>query len=414
MPNNYNDDFEDIFSSAPKKEKFKVDIPDDDFQDISSFSDNYGSTGEVKYNSSANNRRRQEFSYNDPQDVYESMIPEDPKSQKPHKGGKTFLTVISVLLVLAIVFTGVAGLYAYSTAKKLVNSITVDEPLEENKYISSSELYRDEDQINILLIGTDARENDVASRSDTMILMTVDYKNQQIKLTSFLRDTYVTIARESLRREKLNAAYFRGGIQMLIDTLELNFKVDIPYYMIVDFEIFEAIVNELGGVDVDVTDREANYINSHDHMDKTIKGFFPEKISGGANHFTGGQALWYSRIRYLDSDFMRTQRQRKVIKSIIDEAVKTNPMELIKIAEGIMPMIRTNIPSDELMNMGIDGIKGTAFSFPIVQHAVPADGTWRGQSISGVGSCLVLDMDENVRLLHEFLREKQLTSEETA
>lgn len=406
-----NNEFEDIYSNTPKKEKFKVEIPDDDFQDISSFSDDYGSVGEVKYNSSANNRRRQEFSYSDPDEVYGNMIPDDPKNNKKSKSNHSIRTFIAVVLVLVIAFTGCVGFYGYSTAKKLVDGITVDESLAENVYISSSELYRDEEQVNILLIGTDAREKNVSSRSDTMMLMTIDYKNGQIKLTSFLRDTYVQIARENLRKEKLNAAYFRGGIQMLIDTLELNFKVDIPYYLIVDFEIFEAVVNELGGVDVDVTEREAKYINSKDHMTKKNKADFPEDISAGINHFTGGQALWYSRIRYLDSDFMRTQRQRKVIASIINEAKSQKISDLIGIAEKVMPMLRTNIPSDDTMSLGIEAIKQKAFTFEIVQHTVPADGTWSNRRISGVGDCLVIDMDENVSLLHNFLREKQTANE---
>lgn len=415
MSNNFNnDDFEDIYSNSPKEKKFTVNIPDDDdFEDVSSFSENYGE-GQVKFNSSANNRRRQEFSFDDPAEVYENMIPEDPNSKKPKKKkGHPILAFISVILVIAIILTGCAGFYGYGVMNKLLGSITVDEPLKNNEYISSSELYKSDEQVNILLVGTDARSKDVNSRSDTMMLLTIDYKNNQIKLTSFLRDSYVQIARPNLRKEKLNAAFFRGGIQMLIDTLELNFKVEIPYYMIVDFEIFEALVDKLGGVDVEVTDKEAKYINSRDHMiDKNIKDF-PEEISGGENHFTGGQALWYARIRYLDSDFMRTQRQRKVIEAIMHKALTYSIPELIELAEDILPMIRTNIPTDDTKTLAFDVIKNKAFTFQIVQHSIPADGTWKSQYKSGAGSCLVLDFDENIDLLHSFLREKQEVTEDT-
>lgn len=415
MPNNNrNDNFEDYYSNAPSKPKFQVNIEDEDFQDISSFSDNYGEKPQIKYNSSADNRRRQEYSFDDAEEVYGNMIPEDPKNSKKKKRKRhPVLAIISILLVLVVIFTGSVGYYAYSTVKNLVDSITVDEPLKENTYISESELYKDSEQINILLVGTDAREKDINSRSDTMILLTIDYKNQQIKLTSFLRDSYVQIARENMRKEKLNAAFFRGGIQMLIDTLELNFKVDIPYYAIVDFEVFENIIDKLGGIDVEVTAREAKYINSRDHMTKEIKKDFPEKISEGVNRFTGGQALWYSRIRYLDSDFMRTQRQRKVIESIMSEAVSRKPQELLEIAQEIMPMIRTNIPSEDTMQLGLNAIREKAYTFPIVQHSIPADKTWSNKTISGVGACLVLDFDENINLLHTFLKDRQPTNEET-
>ena len=410
---NRRDDFEDIYSNTPSKPKFQVHIEDDDFQDISSFSEDYGSSPQVKYNSSADNRRRQEYSFDDAQDVYASMIPEDPNNSQKKKKRHPVLAVISIFLVIVIVTTGALGLFAYSTAKKLVGSITVDEPLKENIYISNSELYKDIEQINILLVGTDAREKDVQSRSDTMMLLTLDYKNNQIKLTSFLRDSYVTIARENLRKSKLNASYYFGGIQMLIDTLELNFKVEIPYYVIVDFEVFENIIDRLGGVDVEITASEAKYINSRDHMTQETQMDFPEEIFEGKNHFTGGQALWYSRIRYLDSDFMRTQRQRKVIQAIIGKATGQNPKELLDLAQEIMPMVRTNIPSDDIMGFGIDGLLKKAYGFDIVQHSIPAKGTWSNKVISGVGDCLVLDFDKNIELLYEFLNNRQLTDEET-
>lgn len=410
--NNRKDDFEDIYSKAPSKPKFQVNIEDDDFQDISSFSEDYGMTPKIKYNSSADNRRRQEYSFNDAEEVYGNMIPEDPKHSKKKKKRHPVLVVISIFLVLIIIVTGSVSYYAYSTVKNLIGSITVDEPLKDNAYISDSELYKDSEQINILLIGTDAREKDVSSRSDTMILLTLDYKNQQIKLTSFLRDSYVQIARENLRSSKLNAAYFFGGIQMLIDTLELNFKVEIPYYAIVDFEIFENIIDKIGGIDVEITAREAKYINSRDYMTKEIKAHFPEEISEGNNHFTGGQALWYSRIRYLDSDFMRTQRQRKVIQAIISKTMSQEPKEILALAQEIMPMIRTNIPSDDMLQFGISAIREKAYSFPVVQHSIPADKTWTNKIISGVGDSLVLDFDKNIDLLHSFLKERQPTEEE--
>ncbi len=414
MANNRNDDFEDFYSNAPSKPKFKVNIEDDDIQEISSFSDSYGAEPQIKFNSSADNRRRQEYSFEDADEVYGNMIPEDPNLKKKKKRKHhPVLAVISILLVIVIAVTGSVGYFAYSTVKNLIDSITVDEPLKENTYISDSELYKDSQQINVLLVGTDAREKDVSSRSDTMILLTLDYKNRQIKLTSFLRDSYVTIAREGLRKNKLNSAYFRGGIQMLTDTLELNFKVDIPYYAIVDFEIFEKIIDKVGGIDVEITAKEAKYINSGHKMTKSIKKDFPEELKEGKNHFTGGQALWYSRIRYLDSDFMRTQRQRKVIQAIINKVFAQEPKEILALAQEIMPMFRTNIPSDDILQFGINALREKAYSFPLVQHSIPADKTWTNKIISGVGDSLVLDFDKNIDLLHSFLKERQPTDEET-
>ena len=258
-----------------------------------------------------------------------------------------------------------------------------------------------------MLVGVDAREGETDSRSDTMMLVTLDNKNGQIKITSFLRDSYVEIAGRN-RSSKLNSAYFRGGIQMLVDTLELNFGVEIPYYAMVDFEIFTTIVDELGGINVDVSEKESYYTY---HSGKVG---VPVRIEAGEDVLLNGQqALWYSRIRYLDSDFMRTKRQRKVISAIVDKALTKEIPELFNLAKAVIPLVKTNLDTDTIMKLGLNALKDQAYTYPIVQHQIPADKTWSSKTITGVGSCLVMDMDENRELFRSFLTEKQDVPEET-
>ena len=312
-----------------------------------------------------------------------------------------------MFLCLIIVTVSCVGFYGYNTVDKLLSSFNTDEPLEENLYISSDELYSDPDQINILLVGVDARETEIGSRSDTMMLVTLDNKNGQIKLTSFLRDSYVDVAGRN-RWSKLNSAYFRGGIQMLVDTLELNFGVEIPYYALVDFEIFMTIVDELGGINVDVTEKESYYTYHSGSVG------VPVRIEAGEDVLLNGQqALWYSRIRYLDSDFMRTKRQRKVISAIVEKALTKEIPELLDLAETIIPLVKTNLDSDKILEVGIDAVLDKAYTYPIVQHRIPADKTWSDKTISGVGACLVMDMEENRELFRSFLSEKQEVEEES-
>lgn len=412
-----NDDFEDIFSNSSQNDQYE-DIYSNSadqykYEDISSFSDNtekkaspkayedyFNDDFTVKYNSAVQNRRRQEISYDDVSEVYENISSENEpknKKKKKHPIRNSFI----VLLCLVLVGVSCVGFYGYQTVEKIISSFNTDEPLEENQYIDSSELYSDPNQTNILLIGIDARKADDDSRSDTMMLVTIDNTNGQIKLTSFLRDSYVEIAGKNWN-EKLNAAYFRGGVQMLVDTLELNFKVDIPYYMLVNFEIFTTIVDELGGINVDVTERESEYVKT------SKKPNIPVEIPAGEDVLLNGeQALWYARIRKLDSDFMRTKRQRKVITAMVEKALATEIGELISIAETVAPLVKTNLTSDQILDLGIGALKNKAFSYDIVQHQVPADGTWSSRNISNVGSSLVMDVDENIDLLHSFLSEKQ-------
>ncbi len=404
--NSSNDDFEDIYSNSSKEDEFEDiysnsnEYPNYESQTEQPFSEDFS----VKYNSAIQNRRRQEIEYGDINDVYGDIASENekPKKKKKHPIRNTFI----VLFCLILIGVSCVGFYGYQTVDKLLSSFNTDEPLEENKYISSSELYSDADQVNVLLIGVDAREGETVSRSDTMMLVTLDTKNGQIKLTSFLRDSYVEIAGRG-KKEKLNAAYFRGGIQMLVDTLELNFKIDIPYYVLVDFEIFTTIVDELGGINVDVTEKESHYTYNSGKIE------VPVRIEAGEDVLLNGEeALWYSRIRYLDSDFMRTQRQRKVITAIVEKALTKSVPELISLAEAVIPLVKTNLTSDEIMNIGFDALKNQAYSYPIIQHQIPADGTWTSRNISGVGSSLVMDFDKNIQMLKEFLSEKQTVETE--
>ena len=419
-----NNDFEDVFSNSSKSDEFE-DIfsnsaNNDSYEDISSFSGNstrkqdkendeyYDGDFTVKYNSAVQNRRRQEIQYDDISDVYGDISSDTDnrkknKKKKRHPIRNTFI----VFLCLIIVTVSCVGFYGYNTVDKLLSSFNTDEPLEENLYISSDELYSDPDQINILLVGVDARETEIGSRSDTMMLVTLDNKNGQIKLTSFLRDSYVDVAGRN-RWSKLNSAYFRGGIQMLVDTLELNFGVEIPYYALVDFEIFMTIVDELGGINVDVTEKESYYTYHSGSVG------VPVRIEAGEDVLLNGQqALWYSRIRYLDSDFMRTKRQRKVISAIVEKALTKEIPELLDLAETIIPLVKTNLDSDKILEVGIDAVLDKAYTYPIVQHRIPADKTWSDKTISGVGACLVMDMEENRELFRSFLSEKQEVEEES-
>lgn len=407
--NNSDSEFEDIFSNNSQSDQFEDVYSDsgvnDEFEDISSsstgqaesfFTENETQNYQVKYNSAVENRRRQEIEYNDINDVY-GELGEEKKPKKKKKKRHPVRNTIIVILCIALCIGG----FGYQKIDKLLSSFQGDEELSDNAYVDATDLAQIPDQINVLLIGVDARENEEASRSDTMMLVTLDKKNKQIKLTSFLRDSFVEIAGTN-SWNKLNAAYFRGGVQTLSDTLELNFKVDIQYYAIVDFEIFQTIVDEIGGIRVDVTERESYYTYHSGFVN------VPVRIEAGEDVLLNGeQALWYSRIRYLDSDFKRTERQRKVIKAIVDKASTMSLTKLYSLAEAIVPLVKTNMSTNQILSLGITAFKNKMYKYPIIQHSIPADGTWSDKNVPGVGASLVMDMEENQALLHSFLQEPQ-------
>lgn len=411
--NNSNDEFEDIFSNRNKSDEFE-DVfsssgKSDEFEDISSGSENVNDdfskeveqAFQVKYNSAVENRRRQEIQYDNINEVYGDLAQEEHRRKKKEKKRHPVRNTIIALLCITLVGLSCVGIFGYQKINNLLSSFDTEEQLTDNAFINAADLTQYPDQINVLLVGIDARETDEASRSDTMMLVTLDKKNKQIKLTSFLRDSFVEIAGKNYW-SKLNSAYFYGGIQTLSDTLELNFKVDIQYYALVDFEIFTTIVDSIGGINVDVTERESYYTY---HSGKVN---VPVRIEAGEDVLLNGeQALWYSRIRYLDSDFHRTQRQRKVITAIVEKASKMSLTKLYALAEEIIPLVKTNMSSNQIMSLGLAAVKDKMYSYPIVQHQIPADGTWSDKTIQGVGASLVMDIPLNQQLLQSFLYEKQ-------
>lgn len=411
--NNSNDEFEDIFSNRNKSDEyedvFSSSGKSDEFEDISSgvenvnddFSKEVEQAFQVKYNSAVENRRRQEIQYDNINEVYGDLAQEEPRRKKKEKKRHPVRNTIIALLCITLVGLSCVGIFGYQKINNLLSSFDTEEPLTDNAFINAADLTQYPDQINVLLVGIDARETGEASRSDTMMLVTLDKKNKQIKLTSFLRDSFVEIAGKNYW-SKLNSAYFYGGIQTLSDTLELNFKVDIQYYALVDFEIFTTIVDSIGGINVDVTERES-YYTYHSGKVKV-----PVRIEAGEDVLLNGeQALWYSRIRYLDSDFHRTQRQRKVITAIVEKASKMSLTKLYALAEEIIPLVKTNMSSNQIMSLGLAAVKDKMYSYPIVQHQIPADGTWSDKTIQGVGASLVMDIPLNQQLLQSFLYEKQ-------
>ncbi len=414
--NNSNDEFEDIFSGTNKSDEFEDIYSNSDkndiFDEISAHLESDNENAEIEqdftvtYNSAVQNRRRQEIQYNDINEVYGDLSSDEPRKEKK-KGKSTAKKTIAVILAVVIVLVSSVGILGYLKLDDLLSMFDTNEALNDNQYIDAADLTKYPDQINVLLVGIDARAGDTKSRSDTMMLVTLDNKNKQIKLTSFLRDSYVEIAGQN-HWSKLNSAYFRGGIQTLSDTLEMNFKVDVQYYALVDFEIFTTIVDQLGGINVDVTEKESYYTYHSGAVE------VPVRIEAGEDVLLNGeQALWYSRIRYLDNDFKRTERQRKVITAIVEKATTKSFSELYSLAEAIIPMVKTNMSSNQIMSLGVAALKNKIYEYPIVQHQIPANGTWSDKNIQGVGASLVMDIEENTNLLHTFLSEYQPTEEES-
>ena len=269
----------------------------------------------------------------------------------------------------------------------------------ENTTVSTTEEvynydFNDENVTNILLIGTDARDVNSRGRSDSMILVSINDSTKKIIMTSFLRDTYVSIP--GVEYTRLNHAYAYGGPDLLIDTIESNFKIPIDKYVQVNFSSFTKVVDLVGGVDIHVNDDEVEYLNMY--LNKVKNGDKYKLSSGGDYKLNGAQALAYSRIRYVGTDFGRTERQRTVLEKIIENTSDLSITELGDLLDEILPNLTTNLQKDELFSMILDS--PTYLGYDRVQCRVPADNTWWNLTIRGM-AVLGIDFNANIRYLGE-------------
>lgn len=246
--------------------------------------------------------------------------------------------------------------------------------------------------VNILLIGQDARPGEKRTRSDVMILCTFNTEKNTLTMTSFMRDLYVQIP--GYGNNKLNAAYAWGGMELLNATLAQNFGIYVDGNVEVNFEQFASIIDVLGGVEMELRNDEANYIN-------TSLGY--GSLTGGIQRLDGQQALTYARIRSLDADadFSRTNRQRKLLNSLIQEFKNAGLSTALSLLEEILPLITTDMTQSELVAYTTELFPMLATA-EIVSQRIPGDGAYKGRMINGM-SVLVADMDAARRLLRETL-----------
>ncbi len=331
-------------------------------------------------------------------------IPEKKKKKK------TPFALILLLLLLAGV-VGFAGVM-FSSATSIVNNFTKGDEIEHIDDVDS--LPSSPDVTNILFIGAD-KEKGGASRSDSIMIVSVNKAVGKVIVTSVLRDTHVEIPGEC--EAKINSAFAWGESNLLIQTIEENFRIKIDGYAVVNFNMFTELVDGLGGIDIEVTENEADYINNRHNYKNEKK---PDEFQSGESvHLNGYQALWYARIRKLDSDFMRTARQRKVIAAIAEnvknELIAGNIFGIISTAKEVAPNIETSLNKTDFTNLLISMISCISksemdISKLLVSQQLPFEDTWWYES-KWDGSSIAIDLDENRNLLYESIYEPIIEDE---
>ncbi|MBQ6550923.1 MAG: LCP family protein [Lachnospiraceae bacterium] len=334
-------------------------------------------------------RRREPSVYAQPGlELQESEAP-GPEHEKKKRGGRKGVALhVLLIFVLVILFLfGAAFAVIYYSASR-----TDYEPYREFAEDPEWRLPEkgEEGVTNILLIGTDGRNKTEESRSDTIVLCSICPRQKKICLTSILRDSYVTIPDYGMNR--INHAYQMGGARLLIETIEMNFHVRIDNYVKVDFFSFVDIVDALGGVTVDVLDEEVHYLNAYLCDVNLLTGRPAEEdflASGGTYRLTGRQALAYSRIRYIGTDFGRTERQRTVLQAAFRE-VKKKPFKAVTAAYGVLPELVTDLTELEITGMVL---RLPVYSgYEIVSDHIPYDHMWQNAEMPNGQEVLAIDL----------------------
>ncbi|MGI6254623.1 MAG: LCP family protein [Acutalibacter sp.] len=330
----------------------------DSFQDISS----YSSPAKRKADQRAMEEERRAYSRNtrqgsrgnSSQDIYSSS------RQRPvKKKGSPVKKVLVVLLVLVLV---VAGSMVYSLSGLTMTSITNDPAA---LGIQSSAM-SDPQIVNIALFGLDSREDSDSGRSDVIMVLSVDKRHHNLKLTSILRDSEVAI--EDYGYDKITHAYAYGGPELAIKTLNQNFNLDIKNYVTVNFYQMAEIVDAFGGVDLDLTADEVYQLNenlwnlSQESPGKIISADFIPNVNGeidlingpyqdGSYHLNGNQAVAYARIRHIDSDNVRASRQQRVLEALLQSLKKKNIFQYPGLIRKVSTMCETSMNVGDMLKL---------------------------------------------------------------
>lgn len=263
----------------------------------------------------------------------------------------------------------------------------------------SLDIMRDPNVLNVLLIGTDARNTSERGRSDSMILVSINKQTKKLLMFSFLRDIYLYIP--GVESTRLNHSYAYGGPELTMKTIEQNFGIEINKYVQVNFYSFIEVIDAVGGIDLTVTDDEAKLINDYlGEINKLVGDKSgSDRLSGGGNlHLNGKQALCYARIRYIGTDFARTRRQRDVLNQVLEKVRNMELGELSDFLDETLPLITTNLTQSEIFSLLVNANEYS--NYTRVADSIPLNQTYYFMTVRGM-SVIGIDFDANINVLRK-------------
>lgn len=263
--------------------------------------------------------------------------------------------------------------------------------------VPEGQIYKNKDVYNFLLLGTDERGstlNDNA-RADAILILSVNKKEHTAKLVSLERGIAVPIPGKD--DDWLTHTFRYGGADLTLKTIQECFKVDVDRYIRVNFSLFEDIINSVGGVDITLTQAEVKALNNEVYTNAVTR----KRMEVGLNHMDGYDALQYCRLRFIDSDWSRIQRQRTTIQAVINQAKRLNIKDMSVLIYKVLSQVETNIKAVEIASWLFE--LPSFLGVEAGQMTIPVKGTYYGQTVSDGRSLIVVDFEENAKELNEFL-----------
>lgn len=319
-------------------------------------------------------------------------------SKKKNKKNQQKPNYLIIVLIIVFAIISVALVFYY----RKLNLIQYDKR-DDVRYTpdySEEDLMSDKDILNVLLLGTDERAEEFSdtARADSCMIMSLNKKTMAMKLVSLERATAMQIpyGEYAGQYDWQTHLFNYGGVDMLITAIQGAYRVKIDHYVRVNFSTFEKIIDSIGGVDIELTRMEARALNNEVYTNAVAD----TRVEEGLNHLSGYNALQYARLRFIDSDWQRIERQRKVIASAIDSTKNLGVSDLNNLLNNALPLVQTDFSKFEITSLLPLAAKYSDLTME--DMSLPAEGTYETMVGMEGRSMFKTDFEENSRILQEF------------
>lgn len=309
--------------------------------------------------------------------------------------------LISILLIFVLIIS--LFIFAFNHFSSKVERVEIDRSAVTET--GKEPAKEDEDVISIALFGTDFTENEkygnLYGASDATMILGIDTKNNRLKLFSLMRDLYLDLPDGSGNKQNLNYTMAYGGPELILKTINYNFNLTVDKFIHVSLRTLPTIIDKLGGIELNITSDELNYINSYITNIDNENGTNTKKITtAGLQTLNGTQAAAYCRIRYTEGrDFKRTERQREVLTALFEKFKTASITDLATMMNDILPLVSTNLTNTEIMSIAS---KVLSMGVPTIEQSrFPLDD--KSEMIATDMLHLTTDIEETTKDIHKFL-----------